>query len=477
MIRYHGAAAPGASMRAWQALCPPHPCHNDLNLFLITPYYCYEMVSVTLNGGNKMFKRQWVVFAGLVMAIALMNASNLNAAENFKLRKSQPPSLKTPGPVKLPDLVIKTPSWSAPPKEGQTVGTASILNIVVANEGTASAKAHKLRVSCTSLTGNSCPASLSGVLAVSPLNAGQSMTYAWPPASAEKWKSGKYRLKFAADYMNRVQESSETNNTAFLTFTVLSKIGLVNKMQVAPAPKPQLNTDLQVVSIAMSPTNPVAGQAVKFVAVVKNSGKMKTPQVESLFTFWDTHGSTSGGRFYSSSPPVPSLMPEQTCNIETNTTFITLGDNAAVSFQIDRFDKLNEINETNNEKIKYFSVQCKPELALYDYTKPKPANIWVDAHPGKEVKVTVWVYNNAWCFSKAAKLSVTGNDIAPMTINVPPINPHQRVGLPITLKWETAGIRNCKLKVDTTNTNDESIENNNEMDLIVSVLGEWPGTN
>ena len=61
-------------------------------------------------------------------------------------------------------------------------------------------------------------------------------------------------------------------------------------------------------------------------------------------------------------------------------------------------------------------------------------------------------------------------------INIPHINPHQRVGLPITLSWDTPGIRYGTLKVDATNTNDESIEGNNEMPLMVSVLAPWPTT-
>jgi subtilase family serine protease len=423
-----------------------------------------------------MLKKQWVVFVGLVVAIALMNVATLNAAENLKVRKSPAVQAKTPGLVQLPDLVVEKPVWSAPPKAGDTVGASSILNIVVVNKGKASAKAHKLRITCTSLSGNNCPTALSGTLAISALDPGKSAAYAWPSFSSEKWEPGKYRLNFSVDYLNQVQESSEINNTTLLNFTVLSKMSLIKDLQVKPPVMAQLNTDLEAVSISMTPTHPVAGEVVKFVAVVKNSGHLKTPPVEALFTFWDTHGSTVGGMFYKASPPVPSLLPGQTHALETTTTFITIGDQVGASLKIDQSNKFKEINETNNEKIIFFNVQCKPELALYDYTKAKPANIWVDAHPGQEVKVTVWVYNNAWCFSKAATLRVTGDNMAPMTINIPAINPHQRVGLPITLKWESAGVRHCKLKVDAANTNVESIEDNNEMDLIVSVLAVWPQT-
>ena len=420
--------------------------------------------------------KQWVIIAALIMAMAGGSFSAANAAQKFNLKKSPAIQSTTPVPAARPDLEVETPAWSAPPKEGDAVGYASILNFVVANKGKAAAGPSQVRVACTSLSGSQCPASLSGTLAAVPLDHGKSMGYAWPPASAEKWEPGQYKVDITVDYLNQVQETSETNNAASLIFTVARKIVPIKKMQLKPVPKVKINTDLEVVSITMTPTNPVAGEVVKFVAVAKNSGKMQTPQVEALFSFWDTQGGGPAGQFTVPTPPVPSLLPGQTHTLEVSTAFVTMGDQVGVSLKIDRFDKLKEINEDNNEKRDFFQVQCKPELALYDYTKPKPANISVVGNPGEQVQLTVWVYNNAWCFSKAAKLSVSGDGIMPMLINIPPINPHQRVGLPITLSWETPGIRYGTLKVDATNTNDESIEGNNEMPLMVSVLAPWPTT-
>jgi len=51
---------------------------------------------------------------------------------------------------------------------------------------------------------------------------------------------------------------------------------------------------------------------------------------------------------------------------------------------------------------------------------------------------------------------------------------NQKIGIPISLKWTEHGTKNCEIKVDYTNTNNESIENNNVMKLIVIVSVEWP---
>ena len=434
-----------------------------------------------------MKKRQCCLFVGLAMAIIFMNTSFVNAAANIKFKKTPAIKSKVPGTkVNLPDLVVKKAAWSKNPKEGDIVGASPILNITIWNKGTAAAGASKLGIACKSLTGTNYPYPLSGQINIQPLAPGKSMTYAWPPTSSEKWFSGTYQLDFTADYhFNMVKESNETNNKRTLTFAVaskmkkLKKIGIQNKIQAKPKNQFKLiNTDLEVVSIAMTPTNPVAGEIVTFVAIIKNSGKTKTPQVDSIFTFWDTKGGAgSGGLFSTGSPSVPPLFTGQTFELKTTTQFITLGDSAGVLVKIDRFNKFKEDNEKNNEKKLFFSVQCKPELNLYDYTKAKPASIKADAQPGEQFSLTVWIYNNAWCDSKASKLSIEGDELPLNMYHVPPIGPRQRIGIPVSLQWAQSGYKHCKIKVDATNINIESIENNNEMELIVHVFptpGAWP---
>jgi subtilase family serine protease len=244
-------------------------------------------------------------------------------------------------------------------------------------------------------------------------------------------------------------------------------------------PKPgqgyALFQDLEVTDISMTPQNPVAGQNVTLQFTVRNNGKIKTPEADLSVTVWDTQGGGySGGTFYLMVPKVPSLAPGQSHTIPSSVQFITLGDHAGIEVTVDGNNKIKETDENNNKKFHYFSVVCKPDLSSYDYTKSPPPPEYVETYPNQEVKHTVWVYNNGWCDSKPAQLYVACDGQWPININIPPINGHQRAGLPVTLKWTEPGTRTCKFKVDQTNTNDESLENNNDGEFQVSVLGQWP---
>jgi CARDB len=420
-----------------------------------------------------MQKKQLLFFAGLALAFLLTSSSALCAPKKFKINTSSTTS-KVKNITGMPDLVVKNVKWSSTPKEGDIVGMSGSLNIIVWNRGTAPAGESKLKIDCKSLTSTNYPHPLAGMIDVQPLGAGKSMAYSWPSASSEKWFAGTYRMTFTADFhFNSVKESNENNNKKILTFTVLSKTDLIKKLKVKPVMKPQLNTDLEVVSISMSPESPVSGQKVSVTAVIRNSGKLKTPEVDSLVTFWNTKG---GGSFYAMAPNVPPLFPTQTFELKTTAHIITLGESAGISVKIDRFNKYKEINEKNNEKLHYFKVQCKPELSPYDYTKPKPANMHGIAKLGEDFKLDIWVYNNSGCASKPAVLAISGISPGIVTYSIPVINGNSKFKIPVTLKWEKIGTKNCEIIVDYTDTNSESIENNNRMPLRVDVNDGWPET-
>ncbi len=236
-----------------------------------------------------------------------------------------------------------------------------------------------------------------------------------------------------------------------------------------------LNRDLEVSSITMVPQNPVAGKNVMFTFKVTNKGAVKTPKAETLATFWDTKGGSDWGQFSVATPEIPELQPGQEFTFQTHVTFITLGDSAGVVLKVDRFNKISETDETNNEKRHFFSVTCKPELSPYDYRKPIPNPAIIPTLPNQEVTHNIAVYNNGWCQSQATTMSVGCDEKWPTTIQIPPINGHQKIELPITLKWDTAGMKSCKVKVDEPNTISESIETNNEGEFKVSVApNAWP---
>ena len=164
------------------------------------------------------------LFFGIVLPVFVATAAPY--AEGGTLK----PILKPVSPAAvmsvkaLPDLVVKPPSWSSPPKAGDPIGTASVLNMTVLNQGSAAAGASKLKIACQPLGGTGCPGGLDGTIDIQPLDPGQSMTYAWPPANiSEKWVPGQYRLTFSADDAKQVAESNEPNNANHLIFTVPSK--------------------------------------------------------------------------------------------------------------------------------------------------------------------------------------------------------------------------------------------------------------
>ncbi len=420
-----------------------------------------------------MKKKHWFLLVCLATIVLFLSTSLLYAGKRIILKKGVNKSSKTPKiRTSLPDLVVEKASWSKNPKEGDIVGASPILHITVLNKGTAPAGASKLKIDCKSLTSTNYPYPLSGMINIQPLGPKQSMTYAWPNISTEKWYAGTYKLDFAADHhFNLVNESNENNNTKTLTFTVLSKVDLLKRVKVRPESKPKLNTDLEVVSFSMTPTNPVAGQEVIFTAVVRNSGKVNTPQVNTLMTFKDSAGGGYNGNLFNmGTAKVPSLIPGQTFEFKAAPTFITFGENAAASVKVDQDNEFAEINEKNNRKWLYFNVQCKPELAPYEYVQGKPNFITIEGKKGEEFIATIMVYNNSWCTSNQAKLKITGPGISPtLDINLVPIKGHGKLALPVPFKFETASNYHCKIVIDSTNTNDESIENNNEITLIAKI--------
>lgn len=198
------------------------------------------------------------LFTGMVLAVFIATSAPYAAGGTLK------PILKPVSPsaamsVKAAtDLVVKTPSWSSPPKAGDPIGTASVLNMTVLNQGSAAAGVSKLKIACQPLGGTGCPGGLDGTIDIPPLDPGQSMTYAWPAANpAEKWAPGQYRLTFSADVAHQVSELNETNNTSHLIFTVHPKITVEKAKDPTLTPK----TPAAAFSLVIPVASPAEGSA------------------------------------------------------------------------------------------------------------------------------------------------------------------------------------------------------------------------
>lgn len=260
------------------------------------------------------------------------------------------------------------------------------------------------------------------------------------------------------------------------TLATAGPIMLQKKPAFAPKPEGtyQLAQDLEVTAIEMTPKHPVAGQSVAFAFTVKNTGNIKTPKTDMVVTFWDTNGGSDWG-FAIAPPSVPSLDAGKTHVSKSSVTFITLGDSVGVAAKVDHSNKIKETNESNNEKREFFGVQCKPDIATGDYRKPTPPLSMVSTYPNQTLKYSISVYNNGWCNSKPGQVSVGCDDLWPVSVPLPVVPGRSKIALPVSLQWLTAGVRTCRIKLDSTNTNKESIETNNGAEFKVSVISlDWP---
>lgn len=172
-----------------------------------------------------------LVFLMTTVGLLLCGISFSGAAQRT-LNASTPRVKSTiPKQGKAIDLTVQNAAWSKPPKEGDSVGGSTILNILVANKGNAPANGSALKIECTALTNNKCPASVNGTINIPPLGPGKSTMIPWPSLSSQKWAPGRFRLNIKADAHNRIKESNEKNNTAQISFAVIpnprKKVGVM----------------------------------------------------------------------------------------------------------------------------------------------------------------------------------------------------------------------------------------------------------
>ena len=196
------------------------------------------------------------LFTGMVLTVLIATWASYAEGGTLKpIKKAVSPSAVMSVKAST-DLVVKTPSWSSPPNAGDPIGTASVLNMTILNQGAAAAGASKLKIACQPLGGTGCPGGLDGTIDIPPLNPGQSMTYAWPSANlSEKWAPGQYRLSFSADAAKQVAELNEANNASHLIFTVHSKKNYEAAKDVAPISQ----APVLAVSLVLPVQSPIEG--------------------------------------------------------------------------------------------------------------------------------------------------------------------------------------------------------------------------
>ena len=172
----------------------------------------------------------WIAF-GIVLSCFSVSSAD----QKFKIIKKKSVVKKTkPEIAVLPDLAfMKKAKWSSIPKEGDVVGSTSMINIFIKNKGAAPSQASELKIHLLSFPKKTSMPSLNGMLNIPPLNPGQSFTLFWPQASSAKWPSGKFQFNFTIDPANKLQESVETNNKEILRFNTIPLVKKITKKKGA----------------------------------------------------------------------------------------------------------------------------------------------------------------------------------------------------------------------------------------------------
>ena len=182
----------------------------------------------------------------------------------------------------------------------------------------------------------------SGVVS-GPLAPGAAVTIG-TQAGAWTASAGNHTVTAVVDEGNRLAESNESNNSGFASFTV------------RPNPFP----DVVVTAVALSPPNPVAGEQVKFSAVVRNAGAVATPAnvVIGVGYFID-------GAYRTFGTVIGPLAADASVTVGSGTWSATPGDHQLTAL-VDDVNRFPESNENNNSTSAAFTVgSAPPSSALY----------------------------------------------------------------------------------------------------------------
>ena len=188
---------------------------------------------------------------------------------------------------------------------------------------------------------------------IGPLAPGASVTIG---TQGGTWNAtaGNHTVTAAIDDVNRFAEADENNNSNHAEFTV----------RTTEFP------DVAVSSVALSPSNPTAGQPVSFTAVVRNQGAAPTPagvQVGVAYYIdgaYQTWGVVSG-----------PLAPGASITVSTNGPTWTATPGAhQMTALVDDVNRFPEANEANNSTSANFTIGAAPPPGNLFAINIDPAN-------------------------------------------------------------------------------------------------------
>lgn len=441
----------------------------------------------------------------LGLTVGILAAGNLFSHAAIKPRLTEKPAITSAAParVKLPDLVVRSVAWSAPPKDGTTVGTAAVLHIAVKNQGTADAGASKLKIKCTSFAGNDCPSCLNGILDIPALAPGKSFALSWPSMSSEKWASGRFRLDISADIKDSVRESNESNNVRSLSFTVapetnknmnspLGSKSIDKKPTIAKVEKQGIELikkpDIVVTGVTPVPAELKAGDPVRFNVSFENRGNEVSQRSEGKVHFQTNYA----GHHFSGEVKtmLPILSPGQSVTVlsEEGKLLTSYGAPAGGDYTLrmsaDTINRIDEQNETNNLLTASMSVQRRLDFTVRDIAGE---NLDKPGSGIKLKKLSVNKGNRVYlmfeiraCERFFGNIPLPGKVVVKVTGFADWVVPAQflkrssdgvdtRYTFTLVRSWTTPGEKRITVHADVDNEVEESIEFNNTGLFIVDV--------
>ncbi|MBP7867504.1 MAG: hypothetical protein KA419_16345 [Acidobacteria bacterium] len=139
-------------------------------------------------------------------------------------------------------------------------------------------------------------------------------------------KAQNYGPTFTVDKASNVSESSETNNSKQIHFTVTAA-----------------NPDLVVESFTISPSSPTTATEITFTGVVKNAGNAPAPASKAHFSV--------ATKYFD----VPQLAPGARYTV-IHKMKLDRAQKYGPTFSVDRMRDVAESSESNNEKQIFFVV-------------------------------------------------------------------------------------------------------------------------
>lgn len=155
-------------------------------------------------------------------------------------------------------------------------------------------------------------------------------------------------------------------------------------LSTAPAAAQPILPDLIITNISMSPANPTSGQAVTFIATIKNQGTAATPSGVSIgVNFW-----VDGNPVSTSDNNTTSLAIGASENLTANegpgggaglSTWLASAGTHTVLAYVDPLDRITEISKSNNSLSITITVTLTPPAFVIGDRVITTANLFVYA--------------------------------------------------------------------------------------------------